>query len=129
MAIYPELDPADSGAEATRGIDIEAWTVEQAAEALAATRISPPPTVASPLRGTSVAIEIPLDGRVLPSEGPKDVPTQRAREAVHTVYRRREPIRRDSLKRREALLKGKEGSRRRQRWENGRLYPALLRNG
>ncbi|TKA50820.1 hypothetical protein B0A49_12736, partial [Cryomyces minteri] len=41
--------------------------------------------------------------------------------AVHTVYKRREPIRRDSLKRREALLKGKEGSRRRQRWENDRL--------
>ncbi|KAF8464058.1 hypothetical protein BDZ91DRAFT_822901 [Kalaharituber pfeilii] len=30
-------------------------------------------------------------------------------------------IRRDSLRQREALLKGKEGSRRRQRWENDRL--------
>lgn len=37
------------------------------------------------------------------------------------MHRRREPIRRDSLKRRELLLKGKEGSRRRQRWENDRL--------
>lgn len=32
---------------------------------------------------------------------------------------KRPPSRRDSLRRREALLKGKEGSRRRQRWENG----------
>ncbi|KAI7250456.1 hypothetical protein KC335_g17062, partial [Hortaea werneckii] len=43
------------------------------------------------------------------------------RENVHTVYKRREPIRRDSQKRREALLKGKEGSRQRRRWENDRL--------
>ncbi|TVY50200.1 hypothetical protein LCER1_G006962 [Lachnellula cervina] len=34
---------------------------------------------------------------------------------------RKEPLRRDSLKGREALLRGKEGSRRRQRWENDRL--------
>jgi len=34
---------------------------------------------------------------------------------------RKEPLRRDSLKGREAFLKGKEGSRRRQRWENDRL--------
>ncbi|KAF3917476.1 hypothetical protein ABW21_db0209833 [Orbilia brochopaga] len=31
---------------------------------------------------------------------------------------RRPPLRRDSMRRREALQKGKEGSRRRQRWEN-----------
>lgn len=30
--------------------------------------------------------------------------------------------RRDSLKRREALLRGKEGTRRRQRWENGTFF-------
>ncbi|KAG8630671.1 hypothetical protein KVT40_002290 [Elsinoe batatas] len=48
-------------------------------------------------------------------------PSDRDRERVHTVHRRRSPIRRDSQKRRDALLKGKEGSRRRQRWENDRL--------
>jgi hypothetical protein len=37
------------------------------------------------------------------------------------VYKRSEPIRRDSQKRREAVLKGEKGSRRRQRWENDRL--------
>lgn len=30
----------------------------------------------------------------------------------------------DSLVRREALVKGKEGSRRRQRWENGQYHPS-----
>lgn len=33
--------------------------------------------------------------------------------------------RRDSLKRREAVLKGKEGSRQRRRWENGADIRAL----
>lgn len=50
------------------------------------------------------------------------VESAEADESARVVYRRREPIHRDSLKRREALLKGKEGSRRRQRWENGTFY-------
>jgi hypothetical protein len=36
-------------------------------------------------------------------------------------YGKKIPVRKDSMKRRDALLKGKEGSRRRQRWENGAL--------
>jgi hypothetical protein len=64
----------------------------------------------------SVTIDIPLD------EPPPVADPKPARpEAVHTVYQRRTPVRRDSLVRREALLKGKEGSRRRQRWENDHL--------
>lgn len=43
-------------------------------------------------------------------------------ETARVVYRRREPVRPDNLKRREELLKGKEGSRRRQRWENGMCH-------
>ena len=74
-----------------------------------------------------MTIEIPLDaGRERSSESDVEADsrrTTRQRKTVHTVYKRREPIRRDSLKRREALLKGKEGSRRRQRWENGSVYP------
>ena len=35
------------------------------------------------------------------------------------VERPSELRRRDSMKRRDAVLKGREGSRRRQRWENG----------
>ena len=119
MAIFPLVTPA-GGAETTPAIDVEAWTVEQAAERLQATTISSSP--AAPVRGTSVTIQIPLDE----SAGTKDVEAEPSypvykREAVHTVHKRREPIRRDSLKRREALIKGKEGSRRRQRWENDRL--------
>lgn len=40
-------------------------------------------------------------------------------EALKAVRARKEPMKRDSMKRREALLRGTEGSRRRQRWENG----------
>ena len=38
---------------------------------------------------------------------------------THKVYGRHSLVRRDSLERREALLKGREGSRQRRRWENG----------
>ncbi|KAL1296987.1 hypothetical protein AAFC00_004584 [Neodothiora populina] len=121
MAVFPPPSNS-SGVDSTPAIDIEAWTVEQAAERLQATRISPLP----PLR--RVAIEIPLDEparRNLLETRPAEVESTAypvyKKEAVHTVYKRKEPVRRDSLKSREASLKGKEGSRRRQRWENDRL--------
>ena len=100
---------------------VEAWTVSQAADVLKATSISSPDPDQS-VRGTSVKIDIPLDESAIREEPPRP-----RSEATHTVYKRREPIRRDSLKRREALLKGKEGSRQRRRWENDRLLnnPAL----
>ena len=110
MAIHPTAN-ADSGAHpapVTVPIDIEAWA-EQATAALSAVTLSPLP----PVPGTSVTLQIPLDDR------PERAPVADASvERVGYVHRR-EPLRRDSLKRREALLKGKEGSRRRQRWENG----------
>lgn len=94
---------------------VEAWTVDQAADVLSATSLgSPSPR---PIRGQTVTIDIPLDESVLQAPPP---PKPRS-ENVHTVYKRREPIRRDSLKRREALLKGKEGSRQRRRYDNDRL--------
>lgn len=57
-----------------------------------------------PITGTSVRISVPLDASI------KRVP----------VYPDHTTARRDSMDRREALLKGKEGSRQRRRWENGR---------
>lgn len=124
MAIFPEsaiAGGAQSGAPPA-AIDIEAWTVEQAAERLQATTISSSPRLS---RNTTVTLDIPLDDPVLGSNvnDNRDTPAFPVykRETVHTVYKRSEPVRRDSLKRREALLKGKEGSRRRQRWENDRL--------
>lgn len=116
MAVLPSLlvDYEQSPPKATSIERVEQWTVAQVADTLAAASISPPPS--RQVRGTSVTVEIPLD------ELPTHEPLARTKtEAVHTVYKRREPIRRDSQKRREALLKGKEGSRRRQRWENDRL--------
>lgn len=98
-------------AAAPQPIDIEAWT-EQATAAMGAAAISVPATI---VQETSVVFDIPLDEHDAPA---RSAPATTAQ--VHTVYRQKEPVRRDSLKRREALLKGKEGSRRRQRWENGR---------
>jgi R3H-associated N-terminal domain len=63
------------------------------------------------VRGGSVKLSIPIDERRA-SAGPEDEPVP--------TYRRH---RRDSLERREALLKGREGTRRRQRWENGMICP------
>jgi hypothetical protein len=93
---------------------VEAWTVEQAADVLKATSISTPRLS----RGRSVTLDIALDDDLHASS---PLQTRERTEPSHTVYKRREPIRRDSLNRRNAVLKGKEGSRRRQRWENDRL--------
>lgn len=96
----------------TAPVDIEAWTVS----ALESLSISPVAV------GTGNPLSIPLDDhshRPTPATGMKlrnviiDVPTG------SSITPRRELARRDSLKRREALLKGNEGSRQRRRWENG----------
>ena len=93
----------------TQPVNIEAWT-EQAAQSLAAVTLAPRANI----RGTSVPLTIHLEEKAGSKQDPdaSDPAPQRPRS---------EPLRRDSLKRREALLKGKEGSRRRTRWENG-LY-------
>ncbi|KAF8850062.1 hypothetical protein BDZ45DRAFT_208966 [Acephala macrosclerotiorum] len=88
------------------GIDIESWTVS----ALQSLSLSPS------ARGTGVTLSIPLD-----SAAKREREDGEKKEKVHTVYKKKELVRRDSMKRREALLKGKEGSRRRQRWENDHL--------
>ena len=108
MAIYSSVAPpsqqgaSPSPAHAVQPIDIETWTVS----ALESLSVSPSP------KGTRVSLSIPLD-----TARESDA----ARDARASAYdkARKEPMRRDSLKRRDALLRGKEGSRRRQRWENG----------
>ncbi|KAK6828195.1 hypothetical protein PG995_009891 [Apiospora arundinis] len=87
-------------------IDIEAWTVS----ALQSLAISPD------ARGTGAPLSIPLDGT---TTSRRTVTIEDARLNGESI--RRPPSRRDSMKRREALLKGKEGSRQRRRWENDRL--------
>lgn len=113
MAIHPELS-SEQPQQPTPLERVEAWTASQAADALSRASISAPSP--RPVRGATVTIDIPLD-----DDATQDEPSRKRPEPVHTVYKRREPIRRDSLKRREALLKGKEGSRQRRRWENDRL--------
>ncbi|KAI9719325.1 MAG: hypothetical protein M1828_006226 [Chrysothrix sp. TS-e1954] len=114
MATHLPID-ATSG-----GVNIEAWT-EDARQALGMMSITSQPP-ARPVRGASVTLDIPLDEAPQTPEK-REVKTGDAPASTpRTGYARpHEPRRRDSLKRREALLKGKEGSRRRQKWENDRL--------
>ncbi|TGJ80730.1 hypothetical protein E0Z10_g8032 [Xylaria hypoxylon] len=95
------------------GVDIEAWTVS----ALESVSISP---VA---RGTGIPLSIPLDETKANAKNEKpavSIYDPRARSGAITPPPR-PSSRRDSMKRREALLKGNEGSRQRRRWENDRL--------
>ncbi|TQS32970.1 hypothetical protein Golomagni_06699 [Golovinomyces magnicellulatus] len=96
------------------GIDIDAWTVS----ALESLSVSP---VA---RGTGTPLSIPIDDRArtirTPTGEMKTVQFDRGTPSPPLVPRR-PPSRRDSMVKREALLKGKEGSRQRRRWENDRL--------
>ncbi|KAK0641748.1 R3H-associated N-terminal domain-containing protein [Cercophora newfieldiana] len=99
----------------TATVDVEAWT----AEALASLAISPA------ARGTGAALTIPLDDHDHASS--TTAPRMKLRNVAFDgagagiVPPRRPPSRRDSMKKRDELLKGKEGSRQRRRWENDHL--------
>jgi hypothetical protein len=136
MAIHPRLRPEGSQGSLSpqQTLAISAWT-EQAASSLQDLSLSEstqdaasqsPTPVRSTLRGATTTLSIPLDDQP-PSPSPRVKIASKPEESrPPTVsFRRREPLRRDSIKSREALLKGKDGSRRRQRWENGTRH---LRN-
>ena len=90
----------------TPGIDIDAWTIS----ALQSLSVSP---VA---RGTGSPLAIPIDDE---QPAPRIVAFKAEdEEAIGTIIKRPTSAR-DSMKRRDALLKGKDGSRQRRRWENG----------
>ncbi|PYI24273.1 hypothetical protein BO99DRAFT_321367 [Aspergillus violaceofuscus CBS 115571] len=144
MAIHPsfpsEADPRGNlSPQQAQAISI--WT-EQAAASLENLTISGPvsssdrvvslsqsTSTRTSFRGTMVSLSIPLDDPVPKTESASAArvkllgqpSTKDVQQVASVSIRRREPMRRDSLKRREALLKGKDGSRRRQRWENDRL--------
>ena len=63
-------------------------------------------TQRAPVIGSSVRMTVALDVTA---------------RTMSMAYSDRKLLRRDSLERREALLKGKEGSRQRRRWENGTI--------
>ncbi|KAI9370635.1 R3H-associated N-terminal domain-containing protein [Aspergillus egyptiacus] len=141
MAIHPSFSAQDPRGSLSpqQAQAISAWTEQAAAslEDLTLTEsvqtservvVSDFVTTPGPTRGTSAPLSIPLDDTIPAANGspasrvsllgphPDETP-----KAPKVTFRRREPLRRDSLKRRETLLKGKDGSRRRQRWENDRL--------
>ncbi|KAF3767612.1 hypothetical protein M406DRAFT_220877, partial [Cryphonectria parasitica EP155] len=97
-------------------IDIEAWTIS----ALQSLSVSPE---SRGIGGTPLAI--PLDDHHRDSNAPAAARVTIAINEAHAgaciLPPRRPPSRRDSMKRREALLKGKEGSRQRRRWDMARL--------
>ncbi|KAH8679048.1 R3H-associated N-terminal domain-containing protein [Tricladium varicosporioides] len=94
MAIYSAVPPPEQQAPAPPPTEAPASLTSPSATAVPTTTTSAPAAV-----DARISLSIPLD-----------------HHAAKPV--RKEPLRRDSLKRRETLLKGKEGSRRRQRWEN-----------
>ncbi len=115
-------------------VDIEAWTVA-ALESLSVTPVA---------RGTGAALSIPLDGgdhAASPSNGNGNgngngnTPAEMKLRGTAVAFGdddafgasitppRRPPSRRDSMRKRDMLLKGKEGSRQRRRWENGTSPP------
>ncbi|GAW18190.1 hypothetical protein ANO14919_076640 [Xylariales sp. No.14919] len=105
-AIHQSSLPANAN-----GVDIAAWTIS----ALESLSVSPA------ARGTGTPLSIPLDETKANAKKPSvSIYDPRTRSTAITPPPR-PSSRRDSLKRREALLKGNEGSRQRRRWENDRL--------
>ncbi|KAI0392865.1 hypothetical protein F5Y17DRAFT_333951 [Xylariaceae sp. FL0594] len=115
------LMPPSSSAtlQTNSGVDIDAWTIE----ALQSLNVSPL------ARGTGANLSIPLDEHDADAAAAGKV--KKANVSIYDPRRSygaggitpppRPSSRRDSMKRREALLKGNEGSRQRRRWENDRL--------
>lgn len=128
MAIYPNANAyVQNGAPNASGphpINIEAWA-EEATRSLSAVSLVSPGAVPS----TSVSVAIDLDEPTHHKQNGTAEAARRADDSSLGYRPRREPLRRDSLKRREALLKGKEGSRRRTRWENGSYHNWSSRYG
>ncbi|KAF1960532.1 hypothetical protein CC80DRAFT_258884 [Byssothecium circinans] len=120
MAIHSLDEPTAQPQSQPQPIDIASWT-EQATAALSTVTVSAPGDVQA--TSTTVSLEIPLDDATpAPQAGANGRPATASSAAKEGgYYKRKEPVRRESLNRRETLLKGKEGSKRRLRWENDRL--------
>ena len=118
MAVHPiMISPVEPPALPQQSTQVATWT-EEATEGLRSVNLSAETAQRVP-RGGSVTLTVPLDERRESRPLGTGLGKISGTRQVHTTYGRSEPISRDSLKRREALLKGKEGSRQRRRWENG----------
>jgi R3H-associated N-terminal domain len=112
MAIVPIMTPAPAAPAAPT--DLRTIAHEQ----------SKPPERVMPVRGTSVRLSVPLDSTPIRPGISDAIPS--AVSQTHKISGRHTLIRRDSIERREALLKGKEGSRQRRRWENGIFHHSTI---
>ncbi len=115
MAIADNPSSSEQAAP-SQPINIEAWT-EQATAALSSVTISVP---GDAVQGPTTSLAIPLDEQIPPMVSTRPLPPSAIVEDGG-YYRRKELARRDSQKKREALLKGREGSKRRLKWEDGRF--------
>ncbi|KAF2673449.1 hypothetical protein BT63DRAFT_421599 [Microthyrium microscopicum] len=99
-------------------VDVEAWN-SSTLKALNGLSLAP----TRPIRGASVSLAISLDDSAPAPVIKADDSDDEGAEQATTGYPplRRKTSRRDSMRRRDELLKGKEGSRRRQKWENDHL--------
>ncbi len=127
-AAYTPHHQAHPSTASTATVDIEAWTIN-ALEALSVSPIA---------RGTGTPLSIPLDQHGESAAPRSTTPGRQVQMKLRGVVfdnedhdvdfipPRRPPSRRDSMRRRDALLKGNEGSRQRRRWENGTPAPPKL---
>lgn len=93
-------------------VDVAAWT-QQALQAM--NGLSLHADLTRPAGASAVALQIPLDAEH-GDDGEGITAGQAVREG-HVL--RRKSSTRDSMRRRDSLLEGKEGTRQRRRWENG----------
>src|ERR1700761_2859458 len=98
-------------------VDIDAWT-DETIQSIRKLRVTSSP--AAVRQGVTLSIPIDTLDTSRSADKPEGIRVNAPlrHENDETEARPRELRRRDSLKRREALLKGKEGTRRRQKWEN-----------
>lgn len=114
VSLTSHVSSTTATTSSSTGIDIDAWTIS----ALQSLSVSP---IA---RGTGTPLTIPIDDHDHDRHHQQQQRSKTVRVAVplaEDATPRRPPSRRDSQRKREAVLKGKEGSRQRRRWENDRL--------
>lgn len=118
MAIYSSVAPPEQQEQHPVGVDIDAW----AASAISSLnlQIQNPYDVSAHAFNTS-ALTIPLDEPTKPSKTAIEKLKRAQDNALGWKEKERERLAKEKAKKREIAEKGKEGSRRRQRWENDRL--------
>lgn len=105
----------------TTVVDVAAWT-QSAIQAMNGLSLHADPTVPRP-SGIPVTLQVPLDDQATAAGNDEGITSSGAVRSAYVL--RRKTSERDTLRRRDLILKGKEGSRRRHRWENGTELPQV----